>query len=45
MRDEIQEITMLRDAFIQLGLGVFVVATVGGMLYFEAITLMAAAQF
>jgi hypothetical protein len=36
---------MLRDALLQIGLAVFVAGTLGGMLYFEAVTLMAAAPF
>jgi hypothetical protein len=33
---------MLRDVLIQLGLAVFVTVAIGGMLYFEAFTLMTA---
>jgi hypothetical protein len=33
---------MLRDAIIQLGLAVLVTVAIGGMLYFEAFTLMTA---
>jgi hypothetical protein len=34
---------MLWDALLQIGLAVFVVGAIGGMLYFDAATLMAAA--
>jgi hypothetical protein len=33
---------MLRDVLIQLGLAVFVTVAIGGILYFEAFTLMTA---
>jgi hypothetical protein len=36
---------MLWDALLQIGFAVFVVGAIGGMLYFEAATLMAAAPF
>jgi hypothetical protein len=34
---------MLRDVLLQIGLAVCVVGAIGGMLYFEAAMLMAAA--